>query len=179
MKNYFCCENKKEKFLCLKRMIMHANNDLTNMPPAIDRLQNRKYDVKKITLSILRLDKIHPVISGNKLFKLKYFLDQAICSSHKTIITFGGAWSNHLAATAYACHKAGIKCIGFLRGERPASLSNTLLFCLQNKMDLQFISRNLYQTSSRPDFLNKLKGEYGDHVLIPEGGFSIEGAKRS
>ncbi len=156
---------------------MHAKYDLTNMPPVIDQLQNIKYDLKKIALSVLRLDKIHPVVSGNKLFKLNYFLDEAVSSSHRTVATFGGAWSNHLAATAYACHEARIRCIGLVRGERPASLSNTLLFCLQNKMDLQFISRDLYQTSDTPDFLNKLKVDYGDHTVIPEGGFSIEGAK--
>ena len=155
---------------------MHSLYDLINFPPAIDQLRSEKYDIKKISLSILRLDKIHPVVSGNKLFKLHYFLDEAISSSYKTIITFGGAWSNHLAATAYSCQKEGIRCIGFIRGERPAALSGTLIFCKQNEMELEFISRKVYQKNTTSEFLDMLTKKYGNHTLIPEGGFSIQGA---
>lgn len=156
---------------------MHLLDDLINIPPRIDQLQDKKYDLKRITLSILRLDKIHPVVSGNKLFKLNYFLDDAISSSHKTIITFGGAWSNHLAATAYACSEKGIRCIGIVRGEKPAALSDTLVFCMQNGMELNFICRKRYQQISNTQFADGFTKEYGDHTLIPEGGFSIQGAK--
>ena len=80
-----------------------------------------KHDV---TVSMLRLDTIHPVISGNKIFKLHYFLEEALNSSHKQIITFGGAYSNHLAATAFACNTKGLKSVGIVRGEKPAELSH-------------------------------------------------------
>ncbi len=156
---------------------MSSLYDIINISPLIDLLHNEIYDLKKISLSILRLDKIHPVISGNKLFKLHYFLDEAMSSSHKTIITFGGAWSNHLAATAYACEKKGLKCIGFVRGEKPALLSHTLKFCIQHGMELEFISRDLYQKKETTEFYNTLSREYGEHTLMPEGGFSTIGAK--
>ena len=96
---------------------------------------------------MLRLDAIHPIVSGNKFFKLYYFLEEAINSTHKHIITFGGAYSNHLAATAYACKAAGLKSTGFVRGEKPKQLSHTLLFCMQNEMHAgiyqqRFIQKN-------------------------------------
>lgn len=156
---------------------MHSLYDLINPAPAIVQLRDEKFNLKKISLSILRLDEIHPVVSGNKLFKLHYFLDEAVSSSHKKIITFGGTWSNHLAATAFACQKAGIRCIGFVRGEKPAALSTTLIFCMQNEMELQFISRDVYQKNITKEFLDMLTKKYGSHTLIPEGGFSMQGAK--
>ena len=126
---------------------------------------------------MLRLDEIHPVISGNKLFKLHYFLEEAKRSSNKTIITFGGAYSNHLAATAFACKRNHIKSIAFVRGEKPAVLSSTLLFCGQQQMQLNFLSRSSYKEIHKEEFLAQLKRDYRDFVLVPEGGFSLLGAK--
>ncbi len=126
---------------------------------------------------MLRLDAIHPVVSGNKFFKLYYFLEEAIKSTHKHIITFGGAYSNHLAATAYACKLAGLKSTGIVRGERPKQLSHTLRFCLQNEMTLEFISRDLYKKINGEEFQTELIKKYGDHTLVPEGGFSFKGVQ--
>jgi 1-aminocyclopropane-1-carboxylate deaminase/D-cysteine desulfhydrase-like pyridoxal-dependent ACC family enzyme len=67
----------------------------------------------------LRLDQVHPVISGNKIFKLHYFIEKAIKNKLATLITFGGAYSNHLVATAYACQELHLKSIGIVRGESP------------------------------------------------------------
>ncbi|MEI9935179.1 MAG: hypothetical protein WDM71_10105 [Ferruginibacter sp.] len=94
--------------------------DISNI--TIDKLNNNLFIEKEVKVSVLRLDKIHPIVSGNKLFKLHYFLEECIHSFHKTIITFGGAYSNHLVATAYSCNKAGLKCIGIVRGERPLKI---------------------------------------------------------
>ena len=69
----------------------------------IEVLHDELFVQKQVTLSVLRLDKIHPLVSGNKLFKLHYFLEEALACKHDTVVTFGGAYSNHLAATAYAC----------------------------------------------------------------------------
>ncbi len=142
----------------------------------INSLQSDLFNKSKLSVSMLRLDTIHPIVSGNKIFKLYYFLEEAKNSIHKKIITFGGAYSNHLAATAYACKEAGLKCIGFVRGEKPKKLSHTLLFCLQNEMQLEFISRESYKKINKENFLQSLKNTYGDHILIPEGGFSQKGA---
>ena len=141
----------------------------------LNSLQSELFNKSKLSVSILRLDTIHPIVSGNKIFKLYYFLEEAKNSVHKKIITFGGAYSNHLAATAYACKKAAVKCIGFVRGEKPKHLSHTLLFCLQNEMQLEFISRDLYKKINDEQFLQSIKNKYGDHILIPEGGFSQKG----
>ncbi len=94
---------------------------------------------------MLRLDEIHATISGNKLFKLIYFLKEAKESVHKTIVTFGGAYSNHLAATAFACEQMDLESVGIVRGEKPKILSHTLQFCIEHGMKLEFISRSLYQ----------------------------------
>ncbi len=98
--------------------------------PEIVQLKDELFAKKDLEISMLRLDEIHPVISGNKLFKLIYFLKEAKESVHKTIITFGGAYSNHLAATAFACEQLNINSVGIVRGEKPKSLSHTLQFCL-------------------------------------------------
>ena len=83
--------------------------DIIFKTPSVTELKSNLYKDKHISVSMLRLDEIHPIISGNKLFKLYYFLDEASNSSHKKIITFGGAFSNHLAATAFACKEMNLK----------------------------------------------------------------------
>ena len=168
-------ECKKETFYTISNY-MQSLYDNINIQPEISLLTNYLGTEKKVGLSMLRLDEIHPIVSGNKLFKLKYFLQEAKNSRHKTVITFGGAYSNHLAATAFACKEEGLKCIGFVRGEEAPRLSSTLLFCSENGMQLQFISRSAYQNIN-DEFRKNLLNEYGDHTLIPEGGFSIPGAQ--
>ena len=102
-------------------------------------------------------------------------MDAAGSGVAKKVITFGGAFSNHLAATALACKEMNLKSIGIVRGERPAVLSHTLLFCLHHGMHLEFISRSNFKKINNEEFLKDLKNKYGEHVLIPEGGFSIMG----
>jgi 1-aminocyclopropane-1-carboxylate deaminase/D-cysteine desulfhydrase-like pyridoxal-dependent ACC family enzyme len=140
-------------------------------------LHSSFFNDKNITLSVLRLDKTHPIISGNKLFKLHYFLEKAILSAHNTIITFGGAYSNHLAATAYACKIAGLKSIGIVRGEQPITLSHTLQQCLKDAMQLKFISREMYDKKDNNTFLQQIVEEFGKSTVIPEGGYHPLGAK--
>ena len=134
-------------------------------------------EAKQVSLSVLRLDKIHPVISGNKLFKLHYFLEQASCEPTKPVITFGGAFSNHLVAAAYACKMNNIRCIGIVRGEKAQQLSHTINDCINYGMELRFISRKEYDHKDDPDFINGLMKEFGDCIIIPEGGFHPLGAK--
>ena len=104
--------------------------DVMNLQIEINEIYDDIWNKKNITVSLLRLDKIHPVISGNKMFKLHYFLKKAI-SLNKKILTFGGAWSNHLSATAAACKELQLDCIGIVRGDKPVKLSHTLLFCMK------------------------------------------------
>lgn len=148
-----------------------------NLNIATDTLHNRLLKEKQVSLSVLRLDKIHPVISGNKLFKLHYFLEQANMENARPVITFGGAYSNHLVATAYACKLRQVSCTGIVRGERPAALSPTLKDCINYGMELQFISRQEYDNKDTGGFIKNIKNEKGDYIIIPEGGYHPLGAK--
>lgn len=130
----------------------------------------------EITLSVARLDKIHPEVSGNKLFKLYYFVEECLQTSHKTILTFGGAYSNHLAATAFLCRETNLKCIGIVRGEQSKYLSHTLTQCRENGMELHFVSRSEYKQFKEINEENIIKS-YGECITIPEGGYSTTGAK--
>jgi 1-aminocyclopropane-1-carboxylate deaminase len=119
-----------------------------------------------IKASILRLDKIHPIVSGNKIFKLKYYLESALNNRQETIITFGGPYSNHLHATAYACRQAGITTIGVLRGPEPPILSPTLQDCLSFGMQLKWLDSQLCD-----EHLSAyLSEQYPDALYIPQGG---------
>lgn len=126
---------------------------------------------KKMEADVLRLDQIHPLVSGNKWFKLRYYLTAAKQENKKTIVTFGGAWSNHILATAAACQLQGFKSIGIIRGEEAANLSPTLLRAKEAGMQLIFISREDYSIKKIPEQLNN-----ADYYFINEGGYGIPGA---
>jgi len=126
---------------------------------------------KAVEASVLRLDKIHPVVSGNKWFKLRYYLKEAKELRCKKIITFGGAWSNHIVATAAACKMNDIPVAGIIRGEKPTSLSPTLKQAEGYGMELHFISRDDYGEKRIP-----LSLQSDENYLIPEGGFGQKGA---
>lgn len=147
--------------------------DIFNIP--IQVLNCTDFSTKGLQISVLRLDMIHPVISGNKIFKLHYYLQTAAQNKHNSIITFGGAYSNHLAATAHACKLAGLKSIGIVRGEKAATLSHTLQFCIQQGMQLQFVSREQYAVKETAAFMAQLQLQYGSCTIIQEGGYGIEG----
>lgn len=122
-----------------------------------------------------RLDLIHPEVNGNKFFKLKYNLEAAMQSSHRTILTFGGPWSNHIHATAATGALTGIKTIGIIRGEEPVKYSNTLEFARNCGMQLEFIERLAYAEKETEDFKGWLHDQYGLFHLVPEGGSNFLG----
>ncbi|MBP4138926.1 1-aminocyclopropane-1-carboxylate deaminase/D-cysteine desulfhydrase [Flavobacterium geliluteum] len=126
-----------------------------------------------ISVTIKREDLIHPFVSGNKFRKLKYNLIQAKAEDKKVLLTFGGAFSNHIAAVAFAGKEHGFKTIGIIRGEEILSKieeNPTLKFAQENGMEFEFISREKYRQKSEKAFLEKLKEKFGDFYLIPEGG---------
>jgi 1-aminocyclopropane-1-carboxylate deaminase/D-cysteine desulfhydrase-like pyridoxal-dependent ACC family enzyme len=141
------------------------------------QLENKLFAKNEVDVSIVRLDQIHPVVSGNKLFKLHYFIEECLKTTHKTIATFGGAYSNHLVATAYSCQMMGLKSIGIVRGQKPLKLSHTLEQCIAYGMRLIFISREDYTKKDNNNFINGLVGKRGNFTLIPEGGFHPLGTK--
>ena len=126
-----------------------------------------------IQLSIKREDLIHPFISGNKYRKLKYNITEAKLLNSNKLLTFGGAFSNHIAATAYAGNVNGFETIGIIRGEEletKVSSNPTLKFAKSCGMQFLFVSREAYRKKSDTSFLKKLKEKFGDFYLIPEGG---------
>lgn len=126
-----------------------------------------------ISLTIKREDLNHPFISGNKLRKLKYNLLQAKAEKKTTLLTFGGAFSNHIAAVAYAGKEQGFKTIGIIRGDElfdKIQENPTLKFAQENGMEFEFVSRENYRLKNEISFIEKLKNKFGDFYLVPEGG---------
>ena len=137
----------------------------------VEQINDQQFKNADVQLDVLRLDKIHPVVSGNKWFKLKYYLQQAIEEKYVAVATFGGAFSNHILAAAYACHKQHIKSIGFIRGEAPINYSQTLLDAKALGMQLEFVSRKTYQ--NKQGIIQANDALY----FIPEGGYGLTGVK--
>ena len=127
-----------------------------------------------INLDILRLDLLHPEISGNKWFKLKNHLRHAFRHHYHTVLSFGGAWSNHIHALAAAGKYFQFPTIGVIRGERPKTLSPTLKDAEKWGMKLHFVSRAAYRDKHVPEYLQQLLSELGvlskDVWIVPEGG---------
>jgi 1-aminocyclopropane-1-carboxylate deaminase len=135
-----------------------------------DAVSDPLFDERNITVAVLRLDKIHPVISGNKWFKLRYYLEEAAGQAKKKVVTYGGAWSNHLIATAAACKMNRLDSIGIVRGEEARHLSPTLLLARDWGMQLIFMNRADYRLKKIPDELNS-----NELYFINEGGYGIQG----
>jgi 1-aminocyclopropane-1-carboxylate deaminase len=126
-----------------------------------------------VHLYIKRDDLIHPTVSGNKWRKLKYNLEEARLKEATTLLTFGGAFSNHLYASAAAGAFTGFETIGIVRGENPGiAKSSTLQFCEEQGMKLHYVSREEYKLRNSEDYLTKIKEQFGQPFIIPEGGTS-------
>lgn len=145
--------------------------------------QKVQLSTNKVSVFIRREDLIHPFISGNKFRKLKYNLLQAKSENKETLLTFGGAFSNHIAAAAFAGKEYGFKTIGIIRGDelRDKILENpTLQFAQECGMQFKFITREAYRHKTEADFLENLKQEFGNFYLVPEGGtneFAVKGCE--
>ncbi len=116
---------------------------------------------------------IHPFVSGNKFRKLKYNLEEAQKTGVQTLLTFGGAYSNHIAATAAAAKENGLYSIGVVRGEELQGRwhdNPTLQFAVRQGMQLHFVTRQAYKTKTGPQFLAELENRFGPFYHIPEGG---------
>ncbi|MNF27676.1 1-aminocyclopropane-1-carboxylate deaminase [compost metagenome] len=126
-----------------------------------------------ISVSIKREDLIHPFVSGNKFRKLKYNLLQAKAENQETLLTFGGAYSNHIAAVAYAGKEQGFKTIGIIRGDElrdKISENPTLLFAQNCGMQFEFVTREAYRLKNEDSFIEDLKQKFGSFYLVSEGG---------
>ena len=127
----------------------------------------------KIRVDMLRLDLLHGVVSGNKWFKLRYYLEAALTDHKTTIATFGGAYSNHIVAAAFAAKEVGLQSTGYIRGDETTTPSPTLLQAMDLGMNVIFISREDYQDKEK--IISKFNTP--DTYWIAEGGYGITGAK--
>lgn len=137
----------------------------------IQRLVN--FSPGDIPVDVLRLDLLHPIVSGNKWFKLRYHLEEAIATGKTTVATFGGAWSNHIVATAFAAAEAGLGSVGLIRGDQTASLSPTLQDARNYGMELVFVDREAYRDK---EALKRARNQ-PEMYWIMEGGYGPLGAK--
>lgn len=136
-----------------------------SQPVVCTPLSSNIFGAKDIEVWMARFDLVHPMVSGNKWYKLYYFLEEAISEKANSITTYGGTFSNHLLATAAACQALQFPCIGIVRGEAPPVLSPVLIKCMELGMELNFVTR---------DGFTAQKATYGMHentYHIPEGGF--------
>jgi 1-aminocyclopropane-1-carboxylate deaminase len=126
-----------------------------------------------ITLEIKREDLLHPFVSGNKFRKLKYNIVQAKAENHSVLLTFGGAFSNHIAAVAYAGKEQGFETIGVIRGDElrdKISENPTLSLAQECGMRFEFVTREAYRHKTETAFIEQLKAQFGSFYLVPEGG---------
>jgi 1-aminocyclopropane-1-carboxylate deaminase/D-cysteine desulfhydrase len=172
------------KIMMTDSVLNQELKDFVDFLPEIDSCKFEFAQQKLVSIDCLRLDKIHPFVSGNKWYKLKYSILHGYQAGKTQFLSFGGAYSNHLHALAYAGKHLKIKTIGVVRGERVEPLNPTLQDCQDWGMELywvpreqyrQFASSSLYSdsvsTSAKAHFLSI----YPDACIIPEGGAGSDG----
>src|SRR5439155_27280394 len=130
-----------------------------------NRLINR--DVR---MWLKRDDLIHGDVPGNKWRKLQFNLMEADRRKEHTLLTFGGAYSNHIRATASAGHYCGFSTIGIIRGEEHLPLNPSLAYAVSRGMTLTYLDRMAYRQKDRPELIEALRQRFGDFYLVPEGG---------
>lgn len=140
-------------------------------------LKSPLFELFGLNVFMLRLDLNHKHISGNKWYKLKYNLEEAKRQNKHTVLTFGGAFSNHIAATAAAGKEFGLNTIGVIRGDELDQLNPTLHFAKEAGMQLHFISREEYKNRNTDDFIRAISKRLNDPYIIPEGGSNDLGIK--
>lgn len=147
-----------------------VNNFLPYNTPALQFWSTEESEKAGIKLIVRREDQNHAFVSGNKWWKLKYNLLQAVENKCDTVVTFGGAYSNHIYATAAACQAMKLSCVGIIRGEETLPLNSTLAFARQCGMKLYYVTREAYRRKTEADFLQSLSLDGDNYFVVPEGG---------
>lgn len=140
------------------------------LPSPLQLLTSPLLEEKNIQLYVKREDLIHPILGGNKWRKLKYNINALQQKKAKTILSFGGAYSNHIYALAGASQIFNFRSIGVIRGEPHEPLNPTLDYAKKAGMELHYVSRQEYRLKDTAEFVETLRSRFGDFVLIPEGG---------
>jgi 1-aminocyclopropane-1-carboxylate deaminase len=147
------------------------------LSPPLEKINHQIADSAGVELYVFRLDLMHPQINGNKWFKLKYNLLEAQEKKYSTILTFGGAYSNHIFATAAAGKVFGLRTIGVIRGEETLPLNPTLNFAIEQGMELVYCDRTTYRKRHTNQLQEELKQRFGEVFIIPEGGGNLNGVR--
>ncbi|MFS0519721.1 1-aminocyclopropane-1-carboxylate deaminase/D-cysteine desulfhydrase [Nostoc sp. UIC 10607] len=150
---------------------------LTFIAPPLQQINSEIARHAGVDLYVLRLDLMHPWVNGNKWFKLKYNLLEAKEKNFTTLLTFGGAYSNHIYATAAAGNLFGFRTIGVIRGEERLPLNPTLSFAVQQGMQLVYLNREMYRQRNTPALEEYLRQRFGEVFIIPEGGSNLNGVR--
>ncbi|MFN6479361.1 1-aminocyclopropane-1-carboxylate deaminase/D-cysteine desulfhydrase [Nostoc sp. DedQUE07] len=150
---------------------------LTLITPPLQQINSEIARHAGVELYVLRLDLMHPWVNGNKWFKLKYNLLEAKKKNFTTLLTFGGAYSNHIYATAAAGNLFGFRTIGVIRGEERLPLNATLGFAVKQGMQLVYLNREMYRQRNTPALEEYLRQSFGEVFIIPEGGSNLNGVR--
>jgi len=143
--------------------------------PEIQPLELPVAKKKLVTLDCLRLDKVHPFVSGNKWYKLKHHILEAQAAGKGSLLSFGGAYSNHLHALAYAGKSLNVKTIGVVRGEVSGQLTPTLQDCIDWGMELHWLNRLEYRDIASAESVKAYSSKFPEAWIIPEGGAGEQG----
>lgn len=147
-----------------------------NLPSPIQKVNHPLFEQKGIEVFVKRDDLIHSEISGNKWRKLKFNIEKLKANQYSGILTFGGAYSNHIAATAATGRILGIKTVGIIRGDELNSQSNqTLIKAYKNGMQLEFVSRSKYAERYERLYHEELRAKFGNMLVVNEGGANFHG----
>jgi 1-aminocyclopropane-1-carboxylate deaminase/D-cysteine desulfhydrase-like pyridoxal-dependent ACC family enzyme len=140
------------------------------LPSPVQELDDEVFAARQVRVFLKRDDLIHPELPGNKWRKLKYNLAAAAESGQHTLLTFGGAYSNHIRAVAAAGRHLGFATIGVIRGEEHLPLNPTLAYAREQGMTLTYLDRTTYRAKGSPAVAEALRHQFGDFFLLPEGG---------
>ncbi|WNC68145.1 pyridoxal-phosphate dependent enzyme [Thalassotalea nanhaiensis] len=140
-----------------------------NLSP-VNQIFHPRFKEHSVEVFVKRDDLIHPIISGNKWRKLKYNLLSAQELGYQQILSFGGAFSNHIHALAFACSQHNLQSVGIIRGEEQYQHNFTLSWAKHWQMELKFVDRLTYKQRSNTEYLEQLQSEYPNAFIVPEGG---------
>jgi 1-aminocyclopropane-1-carboxylate deaminase len=148
----------------------HVEKFDVHVPSPFQNLADERLSARNVRVYLQRDDLIHPEIPGNKWRKLKYNLVDARERGERTLLTFGGAFSNHIRAVAAAGHHFGFSTIGVIRGEEHLPLNPSLAFAVERGMRLTYLDRATYREKHSSAVVDQLRERFGDFFLLPEGG---------
>jgi 1-aminocyclopropane-1-carboxylate deaminase len=147
------------------------------VPSPLEALADDRLESAGVRVLLKRDDLIHPELPGNKWRKLKYNVVAARAGGYETLLTFGGAYSNHIRATAAAGYYGGFSTIGVIRGEEHDPLNPSLAYAISRGMRLTYLDRGTYRDKDSAAVLEKLRQEFGEFYLLPEGGSNAEAVR--